>query len=75
MKVETTKIIAPVKITLETQEEIDLLFSILNFVPITQALEIRNQKPWDMLYNKLSDASSEKYMDYHWKLDRKLKTI
>lgn len=51
-----------IHITLETQEEIDQLYAMLNYVPIIDALDIRNND-WYALREILS--KTDKYLHWH----------
>ena len=69
MKVEQTKlkpIFDPVVITLETQEEVDKLFAIVNFVPIHDLLEMNK------LREGLLEFKSVNYIGFHNKLKDRL---
>lgn len=67
MKVKTCEKISPVEIILETQEEIDQLYAILNYTPIMNA--IGNDSPdWFKVRNALANQRSENYTTWHNKL-------
>ncbi len=70
MKVETVEVktFNPVRITLETQDEVDRLFAILNFAPIEEAVDL-NEDNWDFLYSELKKYKTDCYLKYHSKLD------
>ena len=61
MRVEVTepKKFQPVKLVLETQEEVDKLFAIANFTPLAKLLDIENV--WELLDVRKSEA----YVQYH----------
>ena len=68
MKVEVKTEFRPVHITLETQDEVDRLFAIVNFVPIKEALGLYRDN-WALLWNKLCSLRSNNYSKYHDALD------
>ena len=74
MKVETVEVKAfkPIRITLETQDEVDRLFAIMNFVPIKNALDLYEDN-WALLWHELRGRKTECYLKYHCKLDTILK--
>jgi len=75
MQIKVIKKVEPVEITLETQEEIDLLYAILNFTPLSDALNLREtDSVWVKLYTKLIDVRSPSYENYHKKLGINLKS-
>lgn len=58
-KVSPPPVFDPVKIVLETQEEVDKVFAMLNYSPIVNALQLGN---W---YQKLQSYRTENYRNYH----------
>ncbi len=63
MKLEKqNKSFEPITLTFESQDEVDLLFSILNHFAIFNALKLNGTK-WDKL--RLELPKSENYKKYH----------
>jgi len=58
-------------ITLETQEEIDSLYAILNYTLISNALDLSSE-PWVRIYDKLSHFKTNGYQLFHEKLRQNL---
>lgn len=58
------EVFAPVFIALITQEEVDKMFSIFNFSPISKAVE------WPEMYQQLYLYKTENYEHWHHKLDK-----
>lgn len=72
MKVNVDKApILPVTIVLETQEEINQLFAVLNFVPVSRTT--LNSDNWRQLYTKLDLQKDSDYIKYHNRLDKSYK--
>ena len=68
MKVELVeKEFKPVKITLETQDEVDRLFAIINFIPIDEVLNLHEDN-WALLWDELNQCKSSGYNKYHDRL-------
>ena len=63
-------VLNPVKITLDTQEEIDQLYALLDYSPIRTALNINKGSGWDDLHNYLADFKfkSEDYKKWESRL-------
>lgn len=58
----------PVHIILETQKEVDMLFSIMNFTPITEAFDSHSEKTSGMLHGlhyELNYYKSSEYENFH----------
>ena len=74
MKVETVEgVFKPVRITLETQDEVDCLYALLNFSPIGDIIRRGSASPdWCVLYDKLSVYRSLNYSRYQDQLDKGL---
>ena len=72
MKIKMKKVVNPLTeqpvITLETQEEVNLLFAIFNYVPIIEALDLRGG-PWTNLGANLLQKKTASYRIFHDKLD------
>lgn len=65
MKVERMKEFMPVHITLETQDEVDALYAVVNFTPICNAIKVISD-----LHAEFS--CSDRYKKYHNKLSESL---
>ncbi len=71
MKIKSVKQTNPLSITLETQEEIDQLFAILNFSPIASAINLEKNN-WGDLRNELNSCKTSDYNIWHDKLENEL---
>jgi len=61
LKITTEPSVNPVVITLETQEEIDQMYALLNFAPVLDIMRDMDQE-WYKVYKFLHEVSTE---DYH----------
>ena len=61
-------------ITLETQEEINVLYSIFNYIPIINVLDL-DKEPWNSLYNKLDTLKNNDSMVFREKLNEHLEVV
>ena len=66
MKVKTINQFTPVQITLETQEEVNQLFAVLNFNPVAEAIKSEGHV-WQELREHLY-AIQNGYSQWHKKL-------
>ena len=66
MKAEIRRIsrFEPLVITLETQEEVDKLFAVLNFTEINYALHV-NASSYKILYEQLGELINSRTNCYH----------
>lgn len=70
MEITTLDIISPVKIVLQTQEEIDQLYALLDYGPIKAAME---DDGWLFVREVLMKQRSNDYLKWHEKLSHVLK--
>jgi hypothetical protein len=70
MEITTLDIISPIKIVLQTQEEVDQLYTLLNYIPIMAALE--DDDGWLLVREVLMKQKSNDYLKWHEKLSRVL---
>ncbi len=70
MEITMLDTISPVKIVLQTQEEIDQLYALLNYEPIMAAIEDDN---WLSVCEVLLKQRSNDYLKWHEKLNHALK--
>lgn len=71
MKVEQTKSFTPVVITLESQEEVDALFAVLNYTPISDA--IKSAFKSEYMYTFLDRYNTLGYSKYFLELEDRLR--
>lgn len=67
MKIETKEQIkvSPVIITLETQEEIDQLYAIINYVSIGENVLKMDDNDWGKIHEELEARVSSGYIQWH----------
>jgi len=75
MKVYVKEKFKPVYIVLDSQEEVDMLFSVVNFSPIKEALDAHDgvMGTFGMLHGELEVHSSQGYKKFHKSLDKYLR--
>ena len=76
MKIKREETFKNVVITLENQVEVDVLFSIINFTPISYPLKTTDAKEFlSELWEKMGDYKTSGYDKYHRILDNNLERI
>ena len=73
MEITTLDIISPVKIVLQTQEEIDQLYALLDFGPIKAAIADDDDNGWLLVREALMKQRSNDYLKWHERLSPVLK--
>ena len=67
MEISIQRVFNPITITLETQEEINQLFAMLNFGSIGRAIK-DDSNGWGKLYKELHNCKTSDYQRWHDRL-------